>query len=147
MTDTQKINKLWAQFREAINTAYKVSQRPGNALDDENCLHDYAENVSMQDDLAALLGRETANERRHRRNSAAPAGFSAGTAAMLILMRNAADGAFLTEMPKATKFLVLRQTAVEAEVIGYLARHALTGEWCKAVREFDYAEMMNRRTQ
>jgi hypothetical protein len=33
MTDTQKINKLWAQFREAINLSYKVSQRPGNALD------------------------------------------------------------------------------------------------------------------
>src|SRR4051812_33833466 len=129
MNNTQLINKLWKEFRNAINVTYAVGARTKN--DDLQCLRDYAENISWSDDLAALLGRETANERQHRRNRPAVAGFSNETAAKLILMGNVAKGAMMAEMPKATAFLVLRQTAVEAEVIGFLCRHALTGEWCK----------------
>jgi hypothetical protein len=142
MNVTKQVNSLWAEFRKAINSSYAVGNRTQD--DDLVCLRDYAENVSWSDDLSALLGRETANERKHRQsgNGLAPHGFSAGTASMLILMRAAADGAFMTEMPRATTFLVLRQTAAEAQLIGFLCRHALSAEWCKAVRALDYAKLM-----
>ena len=67
---------------------------------------------------------------------------ASSTAAKLCLMSNAARGAFKTAMPKATAFLELRQTAVEAEVLGFLCRHALTVEWCKAVDSLDFAKLM-----
>lgn len=145
MTNTQIINNLWQEFREAINQTYRSNDatcRTGGFNDDINCLRDYAEDVSWTDDLAALLGRETANERQHRSNRPQVIGFSAGTAAKLILMTNACKGAELTELPRATAFLVLRQTAVEAEVIGWLCRERLVEPWRRAVKSFDYAKLM-----
>lgn len=138
MTNTQVIANLWQELREAINQTYKES-KPG---DDSQCLRDYAENISWSDNLAALLGRETANERQHRRNRHMVIGFSAGTAAKLILMNNVVKGAQMTAMPSATAFLVLRQTACEAEVIGYLCREYLPIDWIRAVDTFDYAKLM-----
>ena len=140
MNTTQTVNTLWQQFRKAINDSYAVGQRSHD--EDLACLRDYAEDISWTDDLSALLGREAANERQHRRNRPSPKGFSVDTAAKLCLMSNAARGAFKTAMPKATAFLELRQTAVEAEVLGFLCRHALTREWCKAVDSLDYAKLM-----
>lgn len=136
----KQIQQLWQVFRKAIDDSYAVGQRAND--DDLGCLRDYVENLSWSDDLAALLGRESANERQHRRNEECPKDFSIRSAAMLLLMHNAADGAFKTEMPKATTFLVFRRTAMEATLIGYLCRHALTAEWCKAVRSLDYAQLM-----
>ena len=68
--------------------------------------------------------------------------FSVGTAAKLLVMENARKGAAMDEMPKACAFLVLRKTAVESEVIGFLARKHLSAEWQAAVNGLDYAELM-----
>ncbi len=51
-------------------------------------------------------------------------------------------GAEMTEMPKATAFLVLRQTAVEAQVIGFLIKANLSADWREEVASLDYAELM-----
>ncbi len=139
MNNAKYISANWAEFRRAIDKTYHEAT-PG--MGDGQALHDYVEDMSYSDDLSALLGRETANERQHRHNRPSPAGFSVGSAAMLILMRMAADGSELTEMPKASKFLTCRQTAVEAEVIGYLCRKNLSLAWREAVRVLDYAKLM-----
>lgn len=145
MTTKSEINTLWQEFRQAINTTYangqthSISDRPE---DDATCLRDYAENISWSDDLAALLGRESAEERRHRASRPSVAGFSIETAAKLLIMENARTGAEMPEMPRATAFLVLRQTAVEAEVIGYLVREQLTEAWKSQVKALDYSKLM-----
>lgn len=141
MTTTQIINQtLWNEFREAINRAYQTNGKGEAFTDDFGCLRDYAD--FMGDALQQLLDRETANERQHRSHRPAVPGFSAGTAARLILMENARKGAELSEMPRATAFLVLRQTAVEAEVIGYIVRDYLPKPWRDAVANLDYAKLM-----
>lgn len=135
------INKLWQQLEDTIELVCK-------ATDDDNtrALYDYRPN-SGHGDLQKLVLAETVNEKRHRRG--APAGFTAPisceTAAKLLLMQNMADGAFKTEIPSAITFLIFRQSAAEATLLGFLLRHGLTGEWCKAVREFDYADIMRAR--
>lgn len=142
MTTAQVINQtLWREMREAINKAYANRPDPEND-NDADCLRDYAENISWSDDLQKLLDRETQNEREHRRNRPVVPGFGASTAARLILMENVRKGAEMDEMPKATAFLALRQTAVEAEVIGFLIKEFLSTEWRKAVASYDYAELM-----
>jgi hypothetical protein len=143
MNNTQHIDALWQQFRRAINKTYAaVQEHPYPINDDAQCLRDYAENISWSDDLAALLGRETANERQHRRNRPAIKGFSSETAAKCILMNNALKGAQMPALPSATAFLVLRQTAVEAEVIGFLVKYHLHDAWREAVNMLDYSELM-----
>jgi len=148
MNTKQKIDKLWDELRGAINKAYadadKLVRAGGKAghLDHRNCLRDYAENVSWSDDMSALLGREIANERQHRRNRPTVPGFSAGTAAQCLLMNNVRRGAEGKEMPSSVKFLVCRQTAVEAEIIGFIIRDYLPKEWREAVNALDYAELM-----
>jgi hypothetical protein len=138
MSTKTKVDKLWDELRGTINKAYAAA----GDNEDLQALRDYAENVSWSDDLAALLGRETANERQHRRNRPTVPGFSAGTAAQCILMNNVRMGAEGDEMPSAVKFLVCRQTAIEAEVIGFLIRDYLSPEWCAAVNTLDYSELM-----
>ena len=140
MNTKQQVDKLWEQFRAAINSAYDAADKARN--EDGICLRDYAENISWSDDLASLLGRETANERQHRSNRPSVPGFSNETAAKLILMNNAADGADMENMPKATAFLLFRHSAAEAQVIGYLAKDRLSAEWCKEVDSLNYAELM-----
>lgn len=140
MSTKTEVNKLWEQFRQAINAAYAEADKAND--EDGMCLKDYAEDISWHDDLAKLLGREAANERQHRRSSRAPADFSIDTASKLILMSSAAFGASKDTMPKATAFLMLRQTAVEAETIGFLARKHLSQEWRDAVNGMDYAKLM-----
>ena len=149
MNTTQTINGLWQELRQAINRTYEQgsgadlrTQAGIDAQDNAGVLRDYAENISWSDDLAALLGRETANERQHRTNRPSVPGFSANTAAKLILMENVSKGAQMAELPKATAFLVLRRTAVEAEVIGYLISGQLSTEWHQAVKSFDYSKLM-----
>ena len=144
MQTKAKVDKLWDEFRVAINTAYAEAEKSREHEDDGRCLRDYAENITWSDNLAALLGRETANERRHRTNRPSIKGFSKETAAKLILMNNAKDGAKMAELPKSTYFLVFRQTAVEAEVIGFLARKYLLTTWRDAVVALDYAELMKQ---
>jgi hypothetical protein len=144
VTTSQVINEtLWREFRAAITKAYRVHANNGSIFtDDFACLRDYAEDVSMVDALAELVDRETENERKHRSNRRAVPGFSSGTAARLILMENARKGAEMGKMPRASAFLVLRQTAVEAEVIGFIIREYLPKPWRDAVAGIDYAKLM-----
>lgn len=139
MTASQIINQtLWSEMRQAINNAYASA----GDNQDLQCLRDYAEDISWSDDLQKLLDHETANEREHRRNRPSIPGFGCSTAARLIIMRNVSDGSKMEALPKATAFLVLRKTAVEAEVIGFLIREYLAPEWHKAVNSYDYAKLM-----
>ena len=91
--------------------------------------------------IMAVPRTETANERQHRSNRTVQ-GFSSKTAAKLIILDNIADGSRLLEMPKSTMFLVMRKTAAESIVIGWLLRHTLTAEWRDAVKSLDYATLM-----
>ncbi len=138
-THTQ-INQLWERLREAIDQTYAAGQN--STRSEAACLRDYAQKISWSDDLAKLLGRETANERQHRSNRPAPRGFSVGDAARLILMDNVVAGAKLDKMPEATLFLTCRQTAAEAIVIGYLIRNYLPASWQVDVVGLDYVQLM-----
>lgn len=140
MSTKTAINLLWIELRQYINRAYAVADKERN--DDGICLRDYAENISWSDSLAALLGRETANERQHRSNRPSVPGFSNETAAKLILMENIRTGAEMAAMPSAAAFLVLRKTAVEGQVIGYLIREYLPQEWRETVASLDYVKLM-----
>jgi hypothetical protein len=140
MNTKQRIDTLWEDFRFAINAAYAESVK---TRDEElACLRDYAENISWSDNLARLLGREAAEERRHRSGRPAIKDFSIDSAAKLMIMHFAEQGAGMAELPKATGFLVYRQTAIESEVIGFLARVCLAQEWRESVKSLDYAELM-----
>jgi hypothetical protein len=140
MSTKTKVDALWDQFRTAINQAYAEADKAND--EDGTCLRDYAENISWSDDLAGLLGRETAEERRHRSNRPSVVGFSTETAAKLLIMNAASRGALMDALPKATAFLVFRKTMAEAEVIGYLCRKHLLNEWHMALSNLDYAKLM-----
>jgi hypothetical protein len=141
MSYKQDIDQLWRELRTAIDKTYASRPDPEND-NDADCLRDYVENRGWSDSLASLLGRESAAERRHRRGHTAIAGFSIETAAKLLIMNAVARGSQLADMPKATAFLVLRQTAGEAEVIGWLIREHLLPSWIDAVESLDYAKLM-----
>jgi hypothetical protein len=138
MRTKQKVDSLWRQFRTAVNASYNAAKM----AEDGESLRDYAENISWHDAMSGLLGRETANERRHRSRRPSIPGFSNETAAKLVLMQQAADGSELHEMPAATEFLIFRQTAAEARVIGWLIREHITAEWRAEFDTLDYAELM-----
>ncbi len=138
MGTKSKVDNLWMAFENAITIAYKQA----NSAEPAACLRDYARDISWNDDLAKLVGRETANERQHRSNNRSPANFSVGTAAKLILMNAASNGAHLTAMPGADIFLRFRHTAAEAEVIGYLVRAHLNQSWHDELATLDYAKLM-----
>lgn len=140
MNTKLKVDTLWEDFRAAINAAYAEAEKSRN--DDGLCLRDYAENISWSDALRDLLARETANERQHRSTRPSVAGFSAETAAKLILMHQAGTGAVASEMPRATAFLVFRQSAVEAQVLGFIVNKHLSVDWRVALAELDYAKLM-----
>lgn len=147
MNTKTKIDKLWKVFQDAIDAADSNGQNAHNADGHAavNALHDYTTDRSWR--LNALLGRETANERQHRRTSLAPASFSVASAAKLHLMNGAAYGSTKTEMPAATLFLTMRQTAAEAEVIGYLCRVTLSQAWRDELETIDYAKLMQSEEQ
>lgn len=139
VNQVKQINQLWEEFRSTIDAVDKLADSAdGHA--EVNALHDYTQDRDWQ--LASLLGRETANERQHRKGSEAPKAFGVGAAARLQIMTNAAYGASLPKMPSAHLFLTMRQTAIEAEVIGYLLRGHLSQEWRNAVDSIDYSKLM-----
>jgi hypothetical protein len=143
MTNHQQLNNLWNQMRDAIDAAYKQEKADDNSgAAITGALRDYARDISWTDALAALVGRETANERQHRQNRPSPRGFSAGDAANLIVMNCVMRGSERFGMPSGAEFLVFRQTAVEAEVVGFLAKQFITLEWKQAVQKFDYSKLM-----
>ncbi len=137
----KKVDNLWMAFENAITLAYKQA----NSSEPAACLRDYARDVTWNDDLAKLVGRETANERQHRNGNRAPANFSVGTAAKLVLMNAASHGMQLTEMPGADIFLRFRHTAAEAEVIGFLVKAHLNQSWNDELATLDYAKLMQER--
>lgn len=146
MNIKKHIDANWREFRDAIDDTYaSVGSLPDGSQerDDAACLRDYAENVSWSDSLARLLARETENEREHRRNRPSVPGFSAETAAKLILMIQAANGN-TKPMPRATCFLVFRQTAIEAQVLGNICGTRLTAAWRAAVNSLDYSDLMKK---
>ena len=140
MTNTQVISNLWQEFREAINKAYAATKN--DAYDATSGLRDYAEDTGWVDDLQTLLDTEMANERQHRKGRPMVAGFGAGAAARLILMQTASRQALKGELPASTDYLIIRHTAFEAELIGYLVREQLHKDWHKAIESFDYAKLM-----
>lgn len=137
MSNTVKINTLWRTMEGFITTAYKSAEGKESAA-----LRDYAEDVSWNHALAGLLKRETENERQHRRTRSNPQGFSAQTAARLLLMQNMGSGAVFKAAPEAVDFLIYRREAIEAQLIGWLCRSAISSEWRAALAEFDYAQLM-----
>lgn len=145
MSTKRTVDALWQEFRQVINAAYKNGQTHSistEVKDDFTCLHDYVEDMTWHDDLAALVGREAANEQQHRKNDPPRPGFSIDTAAKLMIMENARKGAEMAELTRATAFLVFRQTAVEAEVIGWIIRDYLDPVWREKVAGLDYAKLM-----
>ena len=139
MNHKTSIDQLWREFRTAINQAYAEANETRN--EDGVCLRDYAENISWSDSLQRLLERETDNERQHRVNRPSIPGFSSITAAKLILLGQASRGAH-DDMPRATAFLVCRQSAIEAQVLGYLCKAYLSPDWHSKVESHDYSQLM-----
>lgn len=140
MSTKTVVDGLWSEMRQIINETYKQADELRD--DDGMCLRDYAENTGWSDDLDRLLEHEKENERQHRRRRPNPPNFSVETASKLILLNNFAHGAEMTAMPKATAFIVLRQTAVEAELLGYLCRKLTSADFRNHVRALDYAKLM-----
>lgn len=150
MSKQQEIKKLWDEFEDSILACYNQAQseakeRTEYVYDPRDCLRDYARDVSWADKLAALLGTETAHERRHRSNRPHPtaAWFTVGIAAKLLIMENARSGAELAAMPEATIFILYRDSAAEATLVGWLARVSLSQKWRDAVKALDYAKLIN----
>lgn len=148
MQAKREINVLWEQFQDAISEAYAASNeayKAGNYHDPRQCLKDYAKDIGWTDALARLLGKETAHERRHRSGrpyEARPSDFPLVSAAKLLLMENAKNGANLSEMPPATIFITYRDSAAEAWLVGWLARGFLSKQWRERVAALDYAKLM-----
>lgn len=144
MKEETKINELWEQFRDSVDQAYAQGKRQNSADGHAECnaLRDYARDQSWHDDMAKLLGRETANERKHRNGAPYRTALGVGAASKLILMNQAAFGSGLPQMPPATIFLTCRDTAAEAEVIGYLAKGFISQIWRDELSKLDYAKLM-----
>lgn len=143
MNTHTKIEKLWDQFNQALDAANRdgMSKHSANGHAVENALRDYAQTETPWR-MASLLGRETANERQHRGHSPSPKGFSVGDAAKLHLMSAVSSGSVRDKEPAAHAFLTMRQTAVEAIVIGYLCRKHITQTWRDELETLDYVKLM-----
>ena len=142
MTTTHQIRNLWMAFQNAIDLADAAGRKLNNADGHAQCnaLHDYTSQRNWR--MRGLIGRETANERQHRKTTSSPSGFSAGDAAKLQIMQWASFAAELNVMPSAHYFLTMRPTAVEAEVIGFLCRSELRQSWRDELATLDYATLM-----
>jgi len=57
-------------------------------------------------------------------------------------MQNASRQAKKAVLPLATDYLIIRHTAFEAELLGYLVREHLADAWHVAVEHYDYAKLM-----
>lgn len=141
--DTHRtIANLWNAFQNAIDLAnadgLKLNNADGHA--ECNALRDYTRDRNWR--MSNLLGRETANERKHRSTTISPKDFTVGDAAKLQIMQWAAFAQELDSLPSAHLFLTMRPTAVEAEVIGFLCRKHLNDTWRERLAELDYAKLM-----
>jgi cell fate (sporulation/competence/biofilm development) regulator YlbF (YheA/YmcA/DUF963 family) len=138
-----KIRKLWMEMRGVITQVYMEGKELNNP--ELDALRDYAEDISMHDDLNALMQREVVLERQHRRGLEGRTTFTLEDAARLLIMNQVVCGTNLESMPPATIFLTMKQTAAEAQTIGYLIRNKLSNEWRNEVNQLDYGELITRR--
>lgn len=144
------IDNLYRRVREAIDAAYLTGERHPNGgrvtvpYDDERAaLRDYVHNQSMRDKFAALVDRETAHERQHRRLAPDAWRFKFGAkhGATICILNNIGDGAKLTQAPAAVSFITIRDTAAEAMLVGWMARAELAKDpgLLDALALLDYA--------
>jgi hypothetical protein len=142
MNTKQKIEFLWTTFQAAINSSYSQSRQ--FTISDQTALRDYATDMAFEDKLETLLAKTRDEERHHRRfRDHAVKGFSIDSAAKLLLMHAAKDGAESRSSLSAVKMLTVRHTALEAEVLGYLAKTFLGHTWRAEVTALDYAKLMH----
>lgn len=145
------VDDLYGKVRDAIDASYYTGERNPNGSretvshDDERAvLRDYVRNQGWQDKFDNMVKRETVHEKGHRRG--APNGwrfkFSSTQGALIVLLNNIGDGAKLDAMPAATGFLTMRDTAAEANLLGWLARAELAKVpgLLDALALLDYAE-------
>jgi hypothetical protein len=147
------ISTLWEQFTEAIDRSY-ASRNKDWSEDPRHELRDYATNESMFNALERMVDAETATERQHR--NARPYQptnrwyVSQRNAAKLLLMSGAADivrdwraGKKDDVVPSGLRWLRIRRTIAEAELLGFIAREYLTTKWADAVKAIDYTTLHN----
>lgn len=141
----QQIDALWEQLRGIINYSYNRQRAAENHDEAEiaDALRDFAENQSMNDALLSLLDREAASEVKHRNFVSGSYPISKTTSAKLLIMAAVVQGAGMLAMPSALSFLLLRKTAAEARVLGFLIRHDIPGDWLKEAAALDYSKIMN----
>lgn len=137
MNTHQRINQLWTELHDAIDSAYASH----SVKDEKNALRDYARDISWSDATEKLLKSETENERQHRQFRSVR-GFSVQDAAKLIICENVLRGSELQTMPSALTFISFRASAAEANLLGYLIRDFVTPEWKVAVKSLGYFECM-----
>jgi hypothetical protein len=141
MNTHQRINQLWIELRDAIDSAYASH----SVEDERSALRDYARDILWYDATERLLKSETENERQHR-HSRPVRGFSVQDAAKLIICKNVLSGSELYDMPSALTFISFRASAAEATLLGYLIRNFVSPEWKAAVKSLDYSECMKAAT-
>lgn len=132
------VDRLWREFVDAMTRAYKSAGHDAP----QTALRDYARDISWTDGLGRLEKEEQANERQHRGTRREMYRLSVPHATRVILLHQAARGAVMTEAPPATDFLVFRRTAVEAQLLGWLARAELSAEWIATCDALDYAALV-----
>jgi hypothetical protein len=156
MNKSKQIESLWDTFQAAIDAAYKDATKDWND-DPRYCLRNYASNVGWHDEMQLLIDKETEEERKHRKARPYVVGegnkfyVSAINAAKLLLMTGAADvvskdtkNASLSSIPPAPfRWLMIRRTIAEAELLGWIVRDYLTVEWCEQVKAIDYTKLHN----
>jgi hypothetical protein len=125
------LETLERQVRDAIDASYLTGEKypSGGRVcvphdDPRSDLRDYVRNQTWCDKFDALIDRETKHERGHRRG--APNGwrfkFGAKHGARIVMLSQLGQGAQRTEAPAAASFITWRDTAAEAQLIGWLAR-------------------------
>lgn len=145
------VDALYSRVRAAIDASYLTGERYPNGgrktvdhSDERAALRDYVTNQSWSDNFEALIKREAEHERDHRKFKPASlprTPISVEQAATVLVLNNIGDGARLDAMPLATGFISMRDTAAEAQLIGYLARAALRADvgLLDALVALDYA--------
>lgn len=139
--DRAHVDRLWIDFRAAIDTAYRAGDHNAPTA----VLRDYVRNMSWSDKLETLLTQEAADEREHQRSGRRLVGDIGKRPAVahlsrLMVLHAAGQGAARPDMPPATDWLVYRRAHVEAEILGFLIRAHVTPEWVAACCTLDYSE-------
>jgi hypothetical protein len=138
-----EIEQLWGQL-QATCTRAAASEQSKDQSAIRDALRDYAGEDGKR--MLDLLAREIQHEKGHRRftsytNQGYP--LSARTGAMLLICENTARGTDNANMPPATNFIIWRDTAAEAWLLGFMLRGYLSPEWIKRAKALDYSAIMN----